>query len=181
MAKTTSPQKSYSPLQAILVGICCGATALLIGNLIAEGTIKHDFDVLFPYIAVGVLLSILNFRALSKISIILLPPVYAMSGFGIVTGPLIMAYLGWERSSMNPTMILVVEQLPFLLFSTVLFNWYCSLANQKSSVLYILFAVATVVTSMLIFGDKYEIWMVQGAYLGLSALLMSLLHVGKAK
>ena len=69
MAKETTPAKYYSIVNASIVGIVCGTLALGIGYLIQEGTIKHEFDVLFPYAAVGIMISLLNFKPLSKLAI----------------------------------------------------------------------------------------------------------------
>lgn len=177
MAKEHNPPARYSIFRAAFVGLICASLALLIGYLIHKGTIKHSFDVLFPYAAVGLMISLLNFKPLSKLSLFLLPPVYALSGFGIVAGPLLMAYLGWEKESMSDGMALIVENVPFFIISSMLYNWYSSLAGQKKFLVYALFATITVVVSMLIFGDKYPIWMIQGCYLGTGAFLFSLLHL----
>ncbi|WMX16072.1 hypothetical protein [Aureispira sp. CCB-E] len=177
MAKETSPTRHYSIVNAIVVGLVCGTLALLIGYLIYEGKIKHDFDVLFPYAAVGVMISLLNFKPLSKLALILLPPVYALSGFGIVLGPILMAYLGWEKDSVSDALALIIENVPFFIVASILYNWYSSLAGKKKFLVYAAFATTTVVVSMLIFGDKYPVWIVQGCYLGWGAFLFSLLHL----
>jgi len=177
MAKETTPAKYYSIVNASIVGILCGTLALLVGYLINEGTIKHQFDVLFPYAVVGIMISLLNFKPLSKLAIFLLPPIYALSGFGIVLGPILMAYLGWERDSVSDTLALVIENVPFFMVASILYSWYSSLAGKKKFLVYAVFATTTVVVSMLIFGDKYPIWIIQGSYLGLGAFLFSLLHL----
>lgn len=177
MAKETTPAKYYSIVNASIVGIVCATIALGIGYLIQEGTIKHEFDVLFPYTAVGITISLLNFKPLSKLAIFLLPPVYALSGFGIVLGPLLMAYLGWEKDSVSDSMALIIENVPFFMVASILYNWYSSLAGKKKFLVYAVFATTTVVVSMLIFGDKYPTWMIQGCYLGFGAFLFSLLHL----
>lgn len=177
MVKETTPAKYYSIVNACIVGLVCGILALLIGYLITEGTIKHRFDVLFPYAAVGIMISLLNFKPLSKLAIILLPPVYALSGFGIVLGPILMVYLGWEKEQVSDTMALIIENVPFFIVASVLYNWYSSLAGKKKFLVYAVFATTTVVVSMLIFGDKYPTWIIQGSYLGFGAFLFSLLHL----
>ena len=177
MAKETTPARYYNIVNASIVGVVCGTLALLVGYLIHAGTIKHEFSILFPYAVVGIMISLLNFKPLSKLAIILLPPVYTLSGFGIVLGPMLMSYLGWEKASVSDTMALVVENVPFFIVSTILYNWYSSLAGKKKFLVYAVFATTTVVVSMLIFGDKYPIWMTQGCYLGFGAFLFSLLHL----
>lgn len=177
MAKETTPARYYNIVNASIVGVVCGTLALLVGYLIHEGTIKHEFSILFPYAVVGIMISLLNFKPLSKLAIILLPPVYALSGFGIVLGPILMSYLGWEKDSVSDAMALVIENVPFFIVSTILYNWYSSLAGKKKFLVYAVFATTTVVVSMLIFGDKYPTWMIQGCYLGFGAFLFSLLHL----
>jgi len=178
MAKDKAAKvKRYSIVNALIAGGICGAVALFIGYLIDEGIIKHQFDLLFAYGAVGVVLALLNFKPLSKLAIILLPPVYAISGFGIVAGAILMGYLGWEKDSVGDLTGLIVENVPFFFFATILFNWYSSLAGKKSFTIYAIFATTTVVVSLLIFKDQYPIWMVQGVYLGIGAFLFSLLHL----
>ncbi|BDS13257.1 hypothetical protein [Aureispira anguillae] len=177
MAKENSPTKKYTLMNALIVGLVCGIIALSIGYLIETERLKHSFDVLFPYAAVGIFISILNFKPLSKLALLLLPPVYALSGFGIVAGPLVMAYLGWEKESMSDAMAMLVENVPFFIISSMLYNWYSSLAGKKKFMVYALFATTTVVVSLLIFGDKYPIWIIQGCYLGIGAFLFSLLHL----
>lgn len=177
MAKESTPVKYYNIVNASIVGVVCGALALLIGYLIHEETIKHQFAPLFPYAAVGIMISLLNFKPLSKLAIILLPPVYALSGFGIVLGPLLMLYLGWEKESVSDSMALIIENVPFFILASILYNWYSSLAGKKKFLVYAVFATTTVVVSMLIFGDKYPTWMIQGCYLGFGAFLFSLLHL----
>jgi hypothetical protein len=177
MAKETTSTRYYSIVNAGIVGIVCGTVALLIGYLIEEGTVKHQFDILFPYAAVGIMISLLNFKPLSKLAIILLPPVYALSGFGIFLGPILMHNLGWEKENVSDTMALIIENVPFFIVASMLYNWYASLAGKKKFLVYAVFATTTVVVSMLIFGDKYPTWMIQGAYLGFGAFLFSLLHL----
>jgi hypothetical protein len=177
MSTETTPAKFYSIVNAFIVGVVCATVALLIGFLIHEGTIKHEFDVLFPYAAVGIMISLLNFKPLSKLAIILLPPIYAVSGFGIVLGPLLMAYLGWEKDSVSDSMALVIENVPFFIVASILYSWYSAMAGKKKFLVYAVFATTTVVVSMLIFGDKYPTWIIQGSYLGFGAFLFSLLHL----
>lgn len=177
MAKEKTTVKRYTMTNALITGIACGALALIIGYLIETKVIKHQFDVLFAYGAVGILITLLNFKPLSKLAIFLLPPVYAFSGFGIVAGALLMAYLGWEKNQVGDTLGLVVENVPFFIFASILYNWYSSLAGKTSFSIYAIFAVTTVVVSMLIFKDQYPIWMIQGCYLGIGAFLFSLLHL----
>ncbi len=177
MAKETTPARYYSIVNACIVGLVCATVALFIGFLIHEGTIKHEFDVLFPYAGVGIMISLLNFKPLSKLAIILLPPVYALSGFGIMLGPILMYKLNWEKEQVSDTMALIIENVPFFIVASILYNWYSSLAGKKKFLVYAVFATTTVVVSMLIFGDKYPMWIVQGCYLGFGAFLFSLLHL----
>lgn len=185
MAKQTSERtekglRHYTIFHALLVGLVCGAAALGIGFLIAQGKIKHNFDVLFPHAAVGILITILNFKPLSKLAIFLLPPMFALSGFGLVAGALAMSYFGWRSEDVGDGMQLLVENVPFFIVATILYNWYASLAKDKSFLIYATYGIITVVVSMLLFGGKYPEWQVQGAYLGISAFLFSLLHLKRA-
>jgi len=181
MAKEENAKKNkqYGLIHALITGILCGLVALGIGLLIDEGTIKHEFSLLFPYAAVGVTISIMNFKPLSKLAIVLLPPVYAFSGFGLVAGVFVMSYFGLEKTQLGDNLSILVENVPFFIFATILYNWYSALAGEKSFIIYAIFATMAVVVSMLLFKDQYPIWMIQGSYLGISAFLFSLLHLKK--
>lgn len=174
-----SKNKKYGLINALVTGILCGLVAVGIGLLILDGTIKHEFSLLLPYAAVGVTISIMNFKPLSKLAIILLPPIYAFSGFGLVAGVFVMQYFGFEKTQLGENLSIVVENVPFFIFASILYSWYSALAGQKSFIIYSLFATMTVVVSMLIFKDQYPLWMIQGAYLGIGAFLFSLLHLKK--
>ena len=175
--KSKEKVKRYSFVNALVAGFACGSVAMLIGYLIEEQKINHDFEGLFSYAAVGLVISIINFKPLSKLSVILLPPVYAMSGFGIVAGAMLMHRLGWNNNNVSDVTALIVENVPFFIFATILFNWYSSLAGKKSFIIYATFATMTVVVSMLIFKDHFQIYLIEGLYLGAGAFLFSLLHL----
>ena len=175
MEKNTET-KRYTIVNAAITGLVCAVVGLFVGYLIDAGTIKHDFATLFPYAAVGVTITLLNFKPLSKMAIFLLPPVYALSGFGIAAGPLLMYQLGWEREDVSEFLALIVENVPFFIFATILYNWYSSLAREKSFMVYAIFATVTVVVSLLIFKDGNTKWIMEGCYLGIGAFLFSLLH-----
>lgn len=177
MAKENAPIKKYTIINAALVGLVCGALGLFIEHLIFIGTIKHDFAGLFSFAVVGIAITILNFKPLSKLAIFLLPPAYALSGFSLVAGALFMASRGWRKEDCSDFVILIVQNVPFFIIMSMLYNWYSSLAGKKSFIVYALFATTTVVVSMLIFGDKYPTWLIQGIYLGIGAFLFSLLHL----
>lgn len=181
MAKetTTTTTSQYGLINAIITGLISGLAALALGYLIEEKYLNHQFDLIFPYAAVGVIISILNFKKLSKIAVFVLPFIYSFCSFGLVGGALLMAYFGWEKENVNDSLIFVIENLPFVVLATFLYSWYSAMAGKKSFLIYAIFATTTVVVSMLIFDDKYEPWLIQGAYLGIGAFLFSLLHVQK--
>ncbi|MGH1335898.1 MAG: hypothetical protein ACRBFS_07200 [Aureispira sp.] len=176
---TASAVKRYSIIRALLVGIIAGLIALGIGYAIDTEIINNTWEFLFAPAAVGIALTVLNFKPLSKFAIFVLPPVYALSGFGMVAGPLLMAYLGFNKSEFSPMLSMLVETVPFFIIASMLYRWYSSLANQKSFILYLLYGVTTVVVSMLLFDDKYPTWLLYGAYLGFCAFLFSLLHLNR--
>lgn len=177
MAKESTTIKRYTIINAAIVGLVCGALGLFIEHLVYIETIKHDFAGFFSFAAVGIAITLLNFKPLSKLAIFLLPPVYALSAFSLVAGAIFMASRGWRKEDCSDFVILIVQNVPFFVIMSMLYNWYSSLAGKKSFIVYALFATTTVVVSMLIFGDKYPHWCIQGAYLGIGAFLLSLLHL----
>ena len=181
MAKKTEERAKYSIFNALISGVICGSIALCIGFLIKEETIDHNFEGLFAYIAVGIILTILNFKHLSKLAIVVLPPAYGFSGFGIVAGAILMHKLGLDKNNVSENLAILIENIPFLIFATFLFNWYCSLAGKKSIIIYAIFAIMSVVISMLIFKNSYEQYLLEGIYLGLGAFLFSLLHLRQVR
>ena len=100
-----------------------------------------------------------------------------MSGFGIVAGAMLMHRLGWNNNNVSEGTALIIENVPFLIFATILFNWYSTLAGKKSFIIYATFATLTVVVSMLIYKDHFPIYLIEGVYLGAGAFLFSLLHL----
>ena len=180
--KTSKAKRSlrrYTIFHALLVGIVCFVVAAAIGQGIEAGYLKHSFDVLFASAAVGIVITILNFKPLSKLAVVLLPPVYALSGFAVVAGPLVMAQLGIDKASLGDSLSIVVENVPFFLIYSILYRWYSGLARERSFILYMLYAVFTVVISLLIFGDRYPLWLLQSVHLGGGAFLFSLLHLNR--
>lgn len=176
---TAPPVKRYSIIRAFLVGIICGLTALGINYAIEAEIINNTWEFLFAPAAIGILLTILNFKPLSKLALFVLPPIYALSGFGLFAGPLLMNALGFEKSSFSPMLSMLVETVPFFIVASILYRWYSSLANQKSFILYLVYGVTTVVVSLLLFDDRYPTWLLYGSYLGFSAFLFSLLHLNR--
>lgn len=176
---TAPPVKRYSIIRAWLVGIICGLVALAIGYAVETEIINNTWEFLFAPAAVGILMTILNFKPLSKLSLVLLPPMYALSGFGMVVGPLFMAYLGFEKSSFGSTIGMLIETVPFFIVASMLYRWYSGLANQKSAIIYLIYGVTSVVVSMLLFNDNYPAWMIYGGYLGFGSFLFSLLHLNR--
>lgn len=175
--KNAPPIKRYSIFRALLVGIICGSIGLGISYAIEIKIINNTWEFLFAPTAVGIVITLLNFKPLSKLAIVLLPPTYALSGFGIVAGPLLMAYLGFEKNQLSTMVGMLVETVPFFIIASMLYRWYSSLANQKSFVVYLVYGVTTVVVSLLLFDDQYPTWLLYGSYLGFSAFLFSLLHL----
>lgn len=176
-SKADRPLRRYTIFHALLVGMACFGIAVLIGQAIEGEHIKHAFDILFAPAAVGVTITVLNFKPLSKLSVVLLPPGYALTGFAIFAGPLLLTYLGMNKESLGDTIGMVIETVPFFLIHSLLYRWYSGLARQQSSMLYLLYAVFTVVISFLIFGDRYPLWLLNSVHLGGGAFLFSLLHL----
>lgn len=170
--------KKYTYFNALLVGIVSGGLALGINFLIAENKINHQFEALFAPVAVGVILSIFNFKPLSKLSIFLLPPVYALLGFAPVLGPFLISSIGFDANSMGSTMGLLVQAVPFFLSASFVYKWYVGLAGKKSFISYTLFSIVTVVVGFLLFKDGLEFELIMSSYLGISAFLLSRIHVG---
>ncbi|MCH2022982.1 MAG: hypothetical protein MK207_10940 [Saprospiraceae bacterium] len=177
MAKATEEAIRYSIFNALISGVICGFIAFLIGFLITEEIINHNFESLLPYISIGIILSILNFKHLSKLAFILLPPAYGISGFGIVAGPIFMYKMGIDKNNISENLAILIENIPFLIFATFLFNWYSALAGKKSFIIYAVFAISSVMISILIFKNCYEQYILEAIYLGLGAFFFSLLHV----
>ena len=98
MAKETTPARYYNIVNACIVGAVCGTLALLVGYLIHAGTIKHEFSILFPYAVVGIMISLLNFKPLSKLAIILLPPESLMGFMGTCSCLVVGSRSGMTRS-----------------------------------------------------------------------------------
>ena len=176
-SKATSSLRRYSIIRALFVGIVCFGVAVAISFAIAKGHIKHSFDILFAPAAVGIAITLLNFKPLSKLAIVLLPPAYALSGFAIVAGPLLMSYFGMDKDSLSDSVGILVENLPFFIIHSMLYRWYSGLARDKSGIVYLVYAVFTVVISLLIFGERYDYWLLQSVHLGGGAFLFSLLHL----
>lgn len=176
-SKADRPLRRYTILHALLVGLACFGIAALVGQAIEGGYIKHSFDILFAPAAVGMAITILNFKPLSKFSIVLLPPAYAMTGFAVFAGPLLLTYFNLDKERLGATIGMAVETVPFFILHSMLYRWYSSLARNKSSILYLLYAVFTVVVSFLIFGDHYPLWLLNSIHLGVGAFLFSLLHL----
>lgn len=176
-SKADRPLRRYTIFHALFVGVACFGIAVLVGQAIEGGHIKHSFDILFAPAAVGIAITVLNFKPLSKLSIILLPPAYALTGFAVFAGPLLLTYLGMDKASLGDTVGMAVETVPFFLIHSLLYRWYSGFARNQSSILYLLYAVFTVVISLLIFGDRYPLWLLHSIHLGGGALLFSLLHL----
>lgn len=176
---TADPIKRYSIIRAWMTGMICSLVAFAVGYGIDAEIINSRWGILFAPAAVGITITILNIKPLSNLAIVLLPPVYALSGFAMVAGPLLMAYFDFEKENMSPMLGTLVETVPFFIIASMLYRWYSSLAHQKSFLIYAVYGVTTVVVSFLIFDDKYPTWMIQGAYLGFSAFLFSLLHLNR--
>jgi hypothetical protein len=174
-----APIKRYSIIRAWMTGMICGIVALAVGYALEAEMLNSRWDFLFAPAVVGIVLTLLNLKPLSNLALILLPPVFALSGFALVAGPLAMAYLGFDKASLSDGLGILVETVPFFIIKSMLYRWYSSLASQKSVIIYLVFGVTTVVTSLLLFADKYEFWLVYGGYLGFIALLFSLLHLNR--
>lgn len=174
-----APIKRYSIIRAWITGTLCGAIALGIGYAIDTKLINSPWSILFAPAAVGITLTFFNIKPLSNVAFILLPPAFALSGFALVAVPLLMHYFGVEKSQVSDGLGILVETVPFFIIMSMLYRWYSSLARQQSFIVYLVYGITTVVTSLLIFGDNYDTWMIYGGYLGFIAFLFSLLHLNR--
>lgn len=175
--KAERPLRHYTIFRALLVGLICFAIAWGIGQAIEGNYIKHSFDIIFAPAAVGIAITLLNFKPLSKLSIVLLPPMYALSGLAVFAGPLLMAYFGFEKEDLSDSFAILVENVPYFLVMSILYRWYSMLARNQSTIVYLVYAVFTVVISLLIFGDRYPLSLLQSIQFGGGAFLFSTLHL----
>lgn len=176
---TAAPVKRYSILRAWVVGMACSIVAFGVGYAIHEKIIDSTWEFMFAPAAVGIVITLLNIKPLSNLAILLLPPAYALSGFGLFLGPILMSYLGLEKEQMSDMVGMLVETVPFFIVASMLYRWYSGLAHQKSFLVYLVYGVTSVVVSLLLFADNYPAWLLHGAYLGFSAFLFSLLHLNR--
>ncbi len=179
MAKSEKRKlKKYTYFTALLAGTVCGAVALAINYLIALEKLNHEYEALFAPISVGILLCIFNFKPLSKLSLVLLPPVFALLGFAPILGVFALSSLGFNANNMSGFLGLIVQTVPFLMVASFLYRWYAGLAGRKSFISYALLSTITVVTGLLLFKDGFSFELVMSGYLGLTAFLLSRIHVG---
>jgi len=168
----------YTYFKALINAVICTAAALGVNYLIMLEVVTHDFEALFAPVLVGVLLAILNFSVLSKLSIILLPPVFGVLGIAPVLGVFGLAQLGFEAKDLGEMLSVFVQTFPVLVVASFLYRWYAGLASSRSTITYFLIAIGSVVFGLLVFKDNFPFELSMAAYLGYIALLLNRLHVG---
>ncbi len=180
MAKkeNTAAIKKYTYGRVLVAGLICGLAALGINYMILQGVLKHDYDWAFAPVLVGFLLAILNFKPLSKLSIVLLPPAFLLLAIAPIVGIAIAGYFGQEASSFSTKVQLFIQIFPFLVVTSIVYNWYASLAGKKSFLTYALVGITAVLAGFVLFREGFSYELVMAAYLGVLAMLFSKLHVG---
>lgn len=178
MSKEAKVIKKYTYFRVILIGIICGLVALGINYLILQEHLNHAYEALFAPVAVSVLLCIFNFKPLSKLSIILLPPAFVLLAIAPILGVAVASNFGFDTNTFGVNGSLIIQSLPFVIVSSIVFKWYAALAKQQSATAYTLFVIMTVIVSFLLFRDGFSYELVMAGYLGGTSLFFSKLHVG---
>jgi hypothetical protein len=178
MGKGDQAIKKYSYFRVLLVAIVCGVAALGVNYLILQEHINHTYEASFAPVVVSVLLCIFNFKPLSKLSIILLPPAFVLLVISPVFGVAAASKFGVNADTFGGNVSLLIQSVPFVLVASLVFKWYAGLAKQQSGIVYSLFMIVTVIVSFLLFKDGFSYELVMAGYLGVASLCFSKLHVG---
>lgn len=178
MSKEDKAVKKYTYFRVLLIGLISGVVALGINYLILQEHINHEYEVLFAPVAVSILLCIFNFKPLSKLSIILLPPAFVLLAIAPILGVAVASNFGLDANTFGENGSLIIQSLPFVIIGSIVFKWYAALAKQQSATAYALFVIMTVVVSFLLFRDGFSYELVMAGYLAGTSLFFSKLHVG---
>lgn len=180
MGKTV--EKKYSIINLLITVGFCTVVAFVLGYMqeqefFAKG---HKFTPFIVPAGVGLAMALGNTKKLSKLAIVFLPIVFALSIVVAFAGVIFAGGSGLQQGDSN-IMDLVVNQVPFFFASYALYKGYTMMADKESFLVFALHAMLTIMLSFLIFrqGQDYGLTLIQTAYYGATAALFSLLHFGK--
>ncbi len=178
----TTVEKKYSIINLLITVGLCTASVFILGymqeqEIFAKG---HKFTPFIVPAAAGLTMALGNVRKLSKLALLFLPLVFALSLVVAFAGVIFAGGAELKQGDSN-IIDLVINQVPFFFASYALYKGYTMMAGKKSFIIFALHAAMTVMLSFLIFrqGQDYGLTLLQTAYYGATALLFSLLHFGK--
>lgn len=178
----TTVEKKYSIINLLITVGLCTLIAFVLGymqeqEIFAKG---HRFTPFIVPAGVGLAMVLGNSRKLSKLAILFLPIVFALSIVVAFAGVIFAGGAELKQGDSN-IIDLVVNQVPFFFASYVLYKSYTMMAGKQSFIIFALHAVLTIMLSFLIFRqiNEYGLTLLQTAYYGATAALFSLLHFGK--
>lgn len=129
--------------------------------------------------AAGLALTIVNFKLLQRLAILLLP-IWFAAAVAIEVGGVYLAVMvnnGFEQY-MNPVLDIVVQYLPAAISGHWLYNGYSRFARSTSIIAYWLMVSLSIFVAFLLYTD-YNIYLLEAIYLSISAFLLSYMHMGR--